>query len=145
MPSRLVNSVPVLLAVAALLFLLSGHLRPREPAPGLVTPLAPEKESSFLVSQDGFAENAVYLTTARPRIGANLKRFGSWVGSDAVMGKAQSAWFHWVPEFNLQVAGYPYGHGCELYIEAETPAGAIQRIPIPGDDPADTWQIRTVS
>jgi hypothetical protein len=145
MPSRLVNSLPVLLCIAALLFLLSGHVRPIEPAPNLVSPLVPETTSPFLVVKDGFAENAVYPTTAPSRIGPNLKRFGSWLGSDAVVGNAQSAWFHWVPELNLQVAGYPGGHGCELYIELQTASGVIKRIPVIGDDPGDSWQIRTIS
>jgi hypothetical protein len=51
------------LFVAAMLFLLIRHLRPMQPAPELASPLAPEKETSFLVSQNGFAENAVYITT----------------------------------------------------------------------------------
>ncbi len=51
------------LFVAAMLFLLIRHLRPMQPAPELASPLAPEKETSFLVSQNGFAENAIYITT----------------------------------------------------------------------------------
>jgi hypothetical protein len=145
MPARLVNSIPVLLSLAALLFLLSGHLKEAKPSANLIHPLVPDKGSALLVSQDGFAEDAAYLATAPPGIGQNLKRFGSWVGSDASMGNAQSAWFPWVPEFNLQVAGYPKGHGCELYVELQTASGAVQRLPVPGEDPGETWQIRTIS
>ncbi len=145
MPLRLVNSLPVLLSLGALLFLLSGHLRQVKPAVDLITPLETENQSAFVVSQDGFAENGVYFTMAQPRIGPNVKRFGSWLGSDASTGKAQSAWFHWTPNFNLQVAGYPNGHGCELYIETASAGGVLQRIPVAGDDPGETWQIRSIS
>jgi hypothetical protein len=145
MRSRLTNALAVLLSFAALLFLFSGHLKLDKLTTPRLLPLAPDGGNALFVSQGGFAENAVWVGVMPPRIGLNLRHFGSWLGADFTMGKAQSAWFQLVPEFSLQVSGYPNSNGCQLYIETETPSGAVQRIEVPGDDPGETWQVRTIS
>ncbi len=139
------NAVAILICAGALGYLFSGYLRPAELAVPRLSFLAPEQGNEILTVKDGFADDAVYSGVVPSRIGKYLRRWGSWTNGDSATGKAQTAWFRRVPAFAIEVAGNPAGHDCELYVEAETAGGLIKRIPIVGDNPMETWQVREVS
>ena len=146
MRSRLPNAASILLCLAAVLYLFSGHVSLEKLTQPRISVLLPERGLELLVfAAEGFADNAVYSGVAPPRVGWNLRRVGSWVGGDFSVGKAESAWFPPIAHFNLQVAGYPNSHGCQLYIEAQTKRGLLKRISVPGDDPLESWQVREIS
>ncbi len=132
-------------ALAALLYLFAGHLKIDQLSLPRLTPVPQEQPGSeMLVSHEGYGENAVYDGVPPPRIGRNVRRFGSWVAGDPSTGKAVTSWFPRVSTFSLQIAGYPHSHDCAVYIEAQTKSGALKRIPIPGDDPRENWQVRDI-
>jgi hypothetical protein len=138
------QTMAILLALGAVLFLFAGHVTPVTGPIALA--LMPEQGGAPLVSGSGFAENAVYSSTAPPTIAAGVKRFGSWLGSDRSVGKAQSLWFPAVPAFHILVAGYAVGEGCEIFVETEETNGKISRIAISPDvNPGESWQMQTIS
>lgn len=144
--SRLGKSLPVLLPLAALLFLLSGFLKPGKQVPPRISPLPLETASSPLVSGSGFSDDGVFPTTTRESFGGDLRKFGSWLGSDASVGTTRSGWFRATPKFRILVAGYPVGRGCELFIEGQEADGRIQRITMPhGGNPGESWRTETIS
>ena len=144
MLSRLANLSAILFCLAAVLFLFAGHLNLDQVALPSLAPLLPESGSQILLASDGFADNAVYHEVAPPRSGLGLRLFGSWLGTDATMGRAETSWFHSVPAVTLLVVGYPNSHGCQLYVEQQTNAGVVERTKLPGDDPGEFWQFRTI-
>lgn len=143
--SRFPNALALGLSLAAFLYLFTGNLNLQKLTTPALSPVRLEQGSELLVAHEGFGDNAVYEHVPLPRIGQNVRRLGSWVQGDLSQGRAETGWFVAVPAFSMQVAGYPNSHGCELYIEAQTNAGAIKRIGVPGDDPMETWQVRDIS
>ena len=129
-----------------MLFLFTGYSKPvKVPAP-LTAPLKLENEGELLAEVSGFAENAVFPTTTEPALAVRLKRFGSWLGSDQSLGAVKTSWFRAAPRFNILIAGYPSGHGCQLFIETQQTNGATSRIPVSlRSNPGESWEVRTIA
>jgi hypothetical protein len=144
--SRLSHSIAILLSFGAVLFSLAGYVTRVKPAAPTASALKLEQAGAPMVSGTGFAENAVYSSTAPPTIAADIKRFGSWLGSDRSVGEAQSSWYAAVPAFNILVAGYPVGERCEIVIETRETNGKLGRIAVfPAVNPGESWQMQTIS
>jgi hypothetical protein len=140
------SSIPVLLSLAAVLFLFSGRLRAPEQIVPKISALSLDPNRPLIASQSGFAENAVYPSTTVPAFAGQLRRFGSWLSADESVGVAYSSWFPATQKFNMLVAGYPAGNGCELFIEAEETNRAIDTINVSqGANPGESWQTQTIS
>ncbi len=141
------NLLASFFALASVLFLFSGHLRIEKITKPRLLPLEPEAErnSGFLASQTGFAKDAVYTIVPAPRVGRELQRVGSWLGTDATTCRAETVWYRPVNEFSFLVAGYPNSHGCQLFVEVRRIDGSSERIPFFGDNPTEAWKVRTVS
>lgn len=146
MRSVLPNALAIGVSLAALAYLCAGLFPIQQFSAPYLSPIAPEQGTEIMLSpHDGFAFNAVYSGVVPSRIGQNLWHFGSWVQGDASVGVMRTAWFPAKEKFSLLVSGYPNSHDCRVSIEAETRTGAIKQIPLPGDDPMETWQVRDIS
>jgi hypothetical protein len=81
-------------------------------------------------------------TIAAGELRGELPVATSWLGSDAALGRAETAWFRASPRtVHLGVAGYPQRPGLRLWAEFRAADASITRVICPLPDPMEEWSV----
>lgn len=133
------------LCALTLAYLLSGLLLPARRAGLPVAPLHVIDATASDFTGAGFARDAVFPSVLPPQLSTPVSFFGSWIGSDASTGTAQSGWYRGAHRFSMFVAGYPNRPG--IHLSVETKEGShTQLIPVAIEgDPGVQWRLINVT
>lgn len=138
----------VLLSACALAiaFLLWGVFGPVTGPPVSVSQLPALDPAEPALAGDGFVENGAYTTTPPPSIRGFLPLYGSWLHTDASLGRVHTAWDPAVSKFYIFVAGYPNHVGNELFAEVSNGSASYIKYPILFyDSPGESWRLVSIS